>query len=417
MGLDPMFADAILGTFRNMSRELKDKEISGEDFDKMNSYLARMEELAQKHDDMNEFNGIVMQENLYGKFSDHYGRALSAASSAQYSVGGAVYDDAADQKLLKQTLDAYRNSIATIKQMKKENVEMHGETASKVFVKDDLLIKPIQDVISLGEAGHTYGTFLRLMIEKGLDKAMEGSIVSRDAIIYSRDFYAAGKINPHYEERENKLLEKWDELCAKSKIGVASVLKYNLASDIIYDTYEPKIKLWYNTNSTWDKALTLISEWAMAHMSFAPSLEPWSVAPNPRASVQETIDCEPGKLEVRLAQLKKYFGISFHDIFKHETFLWDCTHHQMWYSQEYIMYLRDEVFQHCKPGNKMPQELISKMEKIWNEKRMRNPDQNKLNERYRDNHNKYFGEGNFEEKYGMNPPYECNASSWDLSNF
>ena len=133
MGLDPMFADAILGTFRNMSKELKDKDISGEDFDKMNSYLNRMEELAQKHDDMNEFNGIVMQENLYGKFSDHYGRALSAASSAQYSVGGAIYDDAADQKLLKQTVDAYRNSITTLRNAKKRNCGARRRNSRKCF--------------------------------------------------------------------------------------------------------------------------------------------------------------------------------------------------------------------------------------------------------------------------------------------
>ena len=417
MPLDPMFADAILGTFRNMATEIKEKGITGEDTDKMNAVLHRMEELVQKYDDMNEFNGMIMQENLYTKFSDYYGRILAKASSAQYQVDANNYDEAADKKLLNQTLDAYQQAIDRLRKAKKDTVKNVGEKASKVFLDDEALIAPIQKVIDLGRSGYSYAAFLRLMIENGMDKAMEGSTVSRDAILYSIDNYTAGKINPHYEARENEFLKVWDELAVKAKFNVPSLLKYGFACDEINLKFEPLIIRWDKIKHYWENLLTRLCDWSMAHMSFAHTIEPWSVAPNPRAAVQETLDCDPGKIEIILSQIKRYFNIEFHDIFKHETFVWDANWQHMWYSQEYVMFMRDEVFPYCKPGMVMPRELAAKMESIYKGHRLRNPEQIKINERYRDVHNKYFGEGTYEKKYGMPEPYECNADPWDLSKF
>ncbi len=417
MPLDQATAEAMIGTFRNMAKEITDKGHTGEDVDKMKIALFRMEELSQQCNDISEFSGLLMQENLYMKFSDYYSRVLSNAAKEQYQVNATTYDETADNKLLQQTLKAYRDAINRLRDAKKENIKQHGEKASQVFFNDEALIKPIENVIQLGESGYTYPKFLKLMIENGMDKAMEGSIVSKDSIVYSKSFYEAAKINPHYEKREIAFLDKWDELSAKAKFGIASVFKYNLACEVINAEIDPQIERWEKTKSYWENVLSLLCDWAMAHMSFAHQIEPWAQAPNPRAAVQETIDCEPGKLEIRLTQIQKYFELSFNDIFKHETFLWDVQWQHLWYSQEFTTFMRDEVFRFCKPGNRMPSELSTKMEKIYNEKRMRNPDQNKINERYRDNHNKYFGEGDFEKKYGMPKPYVCNAKSWTLETF
>lgn len=417
MPIDKMFSDAMLGTFRGMAQEMKDKNITGTDVDEMNNCLTRMEQLAEELSDLGEFNGLLMQENLMMRFSDHYGRALSNASKAQYQVSGTVYDEKTDQQLMNQTLNAYRDAIKRLEEAKKASVEYHGKKASDVFLNTDHLIKPIEDVIKLGESGLTYATFLRKMIEMGMDKAMEGSVCSRVAIVYIRDFYTAAKISPLYEEREEAHLKLFDELASNSKFKSPSLLKYNLGCERIDAGMEPKIKKWDAIKTAYENILETLSNWSMAHMSFAPTLEPWSMAENPRAAVKRDIECDPGKLEIQLIQLKKYFGMTFEDVFKHEVFVWDVNWQHLWYSQEYTTFMRYDVFPVCKPGNKLGAELISKMESIYKEHRMRNPDQNKINERYRINHNQYFGEGTYEAKHGVPQPYLCNAKSWDLTTF
>jgi hypothetical protein len=417
MAIDPMFSDAILGTFRGMSKEMTDKNITGPDVDEMNKALGRMEQLAADLTDLNEFNGLMMQENLYTKFSDYYGRALSNASKAQYQVSGDVYDEKSDKQLMDQTLKAYRDAIQRLKDAKKESVAQHGEKASHVFLNTDYIIKPIEDVIKLGESGVSYPYFLRKMIEDGLDKAMEGSVIGRDAIIYSKDFYDSAKISPLYEIRESMQLALYDELCAKSKFSVPSLLKYNLGCEEIGVNINPQIKKWEAIKDAIERILEKISNWSMAHMSYAHTIDPWAMADNPKAAVVKDIECNPGELEVQLKHFKKYFGLEFHDIFKHEVFIWEVTWNHMWYSQEYLTYLRDEIFPICKPENKIPSELISKMEKIHKEDRMRNPELHKVAERYRTNHDKYFGEGNYEEKHGKVTVYGGNSPAWNLASF
>lgn len=417
MALDPMMTDAILGTFRTMAQEVKDKGLAGDDVVQMNLALERLEQLAAEHSDMNAFNGQVMQEGLYMKFSDHYGKALSASQSEQYQVSETEYTDASDQQLLKQSLDAYRGAIERLRTAKTEAVAHHGKQAADVFLNDEAIIKPIEDLIALGESGISFAQWLRKTIELGLDKATEGAAVTRDGIVYSRDFYAAAKINPFYEERENAYLQKWDELCASAKFNSPSILKYNLACEKINLPIDAKIRQWESEKDYYDKALSSLSWWAMAHMSFAFSIEPWSMARDPKASVEETLACNPGEFAVRLHLLKKYNNLSFEDIFKTESFKWDVTWHFYSESQEYIEFLKNEVFPHCKPGQRLPQELVSKMESLYKEKRMYNPESYKINERYKANHDQYFGAGSFEKKVGVFEQPECNAKPWDLGTF
>ncbi|HYG49718.1 MAG TPA: hypothetical protein VD905_02395 [Flavobacteriales bacterium] len=417
MPIDPMFSESILSSFRGMAKEMDDKNITGPDVDQMKAALGRMEQLANELSDLNEFNGLIMQENLYMKFSDHYGRALSNASKAQYQVNSNVYDEKSDRQLMNQTLNAYRDAIKRLQEAKKENVKQHGEKASKVFLDTDHLIKPIEDVIKLGESGITYAAFLRMMIEQGMDKAMEGSIVGRNAIVYSKEFYEAGKISPHYDERETRNLALYDELTATSKFHVPSILKYNLGCEKIAVEIDPKIKKWDAIKDAFDRILSELSFWSMANMTFAHTLEPWSMAANPREAVKRTVECTPGEHAVQLKQFKKYFGLDFYDIFTHEIFLWDVTWHHIWYSQEYINFLKDEVKPICLPGNKLSPELVSKMEKIYKEDRMRNPDLHKVAERYKENHDKYFGEGTYEAKHGPIAKYGGGAASWNLAEF
>lgn len=220
MPIDPMISDAMLGTFRNMAQECKDRGLSGDDFDKMCETLARMKELVQTHDDKNAFNGQLVQENLFANFSDHYGRALNV--QAQEASGGESGDGYDDGALLKHSLNALRNAVKSIRDAKQQAIQesadydpqkaidqglayaernkeklgldddmyKHGggeENVKKLaaehlqnelktkpnaydntaeieaLINDEALTKPIEDIIALGEEeGMTFPRFLRL---------------------------------------------------------------------------------------------------------------------------------------------------------------------------------------------------------------------------------------------------------------
>ncbi|MGB3008190.1 MAG: hypothetical protein WBC06_16875, partial [Chitinophagaceae bacterium] len=80
MPVDKIMLDAMLGTFRNMLKECRDKNMSGDDFNQMQLTMQRMEDLGQELSDIGAYSGQLMQEGLFMKFSDHYGKLLSAAA-------------------------------------------------------------------------------------------------------------------------------------------------------------------------------------------------------------------------------------------------------------------------------------------------------------------------------------------------
>lgn len=417
MPLDESLSGAILGTFRTMAQDIKDKKFTGDDVDQMNAALARMEELAQQHSDMNDFNGAMMQENLFMKFSDFYGRALASGSSAQYQLKGEGYGPEQDKQLLDQTVNAYRDAIKRLQQAKKDTIAAQGEKKASVFLKEDLLIKPIQDVINLAESGISYALFLRYMIEQGLDKAMEGSIATREGLIYSRDMAVAMKASPYEALKAEDHLANFDYLTSITKFNTPSVLKLNLANEKSDLPHNINYKRWYAIQEHWEKVISNLSDWAIAHCSFAHTLEPWSMAANPAAAVRETIECNPGAIAVRLNQLERNFGIDFNGIFEHETFIWEVQYFKLWYSQEYISFLKNEVYPICKPGQKLSDELISKMESIYKENKLRNPELHRVLDEYIKVHDSYFGAGAYEAEHSRPEKYESGAAAWNLNVF
>ena len=106
MPVDKMIVDAMLGTFRNMLQECRNKNFSGDDLEAMASVLARMEQLGVEMDDTGAYSGMLVQEGLFMKFSDHYSKVLSAAAQQAGSANSGVYDEAADKQLLQNTLNA-----------------------------------------------------------------------------------------------------------------------------------------------------------------------------------------------------------------------------------------------------------------------------------------------------------------------
>lgn len=473
MPLDPMMSDALLGTFRNMIKDCSDKNISGEDFDKMCQTMDRLEELAKTHDDMNAFNGQVMQENLYGKFSDHYGRALAAQSQEKLDSKDGGYEDAS---LLKMSLDALRDAVKRIRDSKEEAVNMaknydpdkamrqsmdyvdrnkeklgltKGVSASggienmkeaasqslkeelkekpnaydssvevSVLFKEELVIKPIEAMISLGEEeGMTLPKFLRLQIEKGMDKALEGSVMLRDSLEFSFEWTKAFPASPFHIELAEKKIKLFDRLAEASPFKIPNNDELSFGQRRIDYEYEPLIKRWDQITGRWDDLLWDLSFWSLSYCSFAPQIKPWCLAKDPIKAVKKTQDTGPGIFKQRERLLKKYFDIDFNGIFKHDSFEWKVTQNAIGESQEKVEYLISTVYPQCKPFNHLSADAIKIRESLYKEKREINPEILVPIHNFIAFYDSKFGEGRFVSKYGPPEPPDTTAKPWNWVDF
>jgi len=419
MPLDRQYVDPILNAYRDMKKDCDNRNLKGELYDEMVEKIETLERYVDEFDDFTAFNIKVMDENLYTGISMLYTRMLNQAAKPKTDENGnPVYNDEIDKNLLLQTLSAYKNAIEKIKEGKQQAINYAGtDVETNALFKEQLFIKPIEEVIKLGESGVNYPVFLRIMIEKGMDKAMESSVVTRDGLVFTLEFYKAAMINPHYIDQYERQIKLFDELADRSKFKAVNILQFNLGCEKIEFELNPKIKMWESQKHYWERVIESLSHWITSYCSFAPFTQPWSLAKNPRAAVIETQECEPGYFEVKSKQLMRYHGISFQDIFSHETFRWEVTYNHLWYSMEYIQFLRDEVFPHCRPGNKPPAEIISKAEKINADKKIANPEMYKVYDRNEEYFDRYFGAGYYKSKGNKTEYPVTNAAPWDLAVF
>lgn len=431
MPIEKFMSDAILGTFRNMKADCEKQELLGEEFDKMSACLARMEELAEQLDDINEFNGTMAQENLYAKFSDHYGRVLSAQAQVAQEERG--YDD---KTLLDQTVGALRDAVQRLKDSKQQAIELSKNEASDedirgnrpaandnsveidVLINNEAIIKPIEDLVALGEQdGMTLPKFLRIQIETGMDKAMEGSSVVRDGYEYQLEFIKAMPVSPHHIEKWSKKIAEFDRLAANSEFGVANSKEVTFNDQDIDYEFDPVIIKWDDITSRWEDILWDLSFWSLAYTSMAPYLEPWSMSDNPRRAVKRTQGKLPGVFKQKERLLEKYFGITFMDIFKHPTFEWQVRYHTLGDSQQFVEFLIEKVYPQCKPFNDLPKDAINERAAFHKEKREMNSELDLPQKRFASFYDAKFGEGRYASKYSMMERGEWNAPPWNWEDF
>ena len=416
MPIDSMILDPMLDTFRNMYSECEQQGLSGKDFDDMKSLLDRMEQLGQEHSDITAFNGQMMQENLFAKFSDSYGKVLSAQQSGSGSTDD--YDDAA---MLKSSVDALKQSVAHLKQSYQDAIDGSKDNNVEVAVLNDPsdLIEPIETLIRLGEEpGMTLPDFLRIQIEKGLDKAMEGAVAARKAYERALEWESVSAVSKFHIEREEEKIKVFDDLSSKQQFNVPNWKELSFAIEDVNRLYEPKIIKWNTIKEAWEALLWDLSFWSLSYCSFAPYIEPWSMSKDPKKAVKKTQDITPGLFKERLRLFEKYFGMSFMDIFKHETFAWEVKYGSLDYSQEYTLFLIEKVFPACKPLEHLNSDIISEREAFSKpEDRTGNPESDMPGKRQQQHYDAQFGAGRFASKYGNIEPSLSKAAAWDWSTF
>ncbi len=267
MPVDKEMADTILGTFRKMFKELEDKGITGESFQTMRTTMDRMEKLALETNDVSEFTAKLTTENLFLEFSNAYTETMTALAKGEYSEGGG------DELLMEKTLEAYEQSIESLK-------------GNPNYEK---LKAPIEELIELGKSGISYPVFLRMAEEQGLYQTLQGDIVVRDAILSDKMFCELLHL-PLEVEKHEKILEKHDELTSQSPFNVADSFQFGLERQKIEWDYTPRINQWNLISRLWEKMI-------------------------------RTQECNPGILKAREKVFMEYFQMSWDDIFNHETFL------------------------------------------------------------------------------------------------
>lgn len=472
MPIDEFLLNPMLDPFRKMVKEIEDKGVTGEDYDAMKAAMDRLEELGREKDDLNDFNGAMMQENLFGILSDRYGKCLAAEAGGGEATDPDNFDDGA---LLKQMVDALKGAVQRIKDGKQEakdraenydagataqagmefamrNKEQFGlegvddsqftnnmdeivDDANKEYnekkaliadeidalFNDKMLIEPIEKLIALAEEpGMNSAKFLRIQIEKGMDKAMEGSVVLRDGLVYSKKMTDANPPSPYHLTKVDRYIQVFDEMAAVAPFEVPDSLQLQFAHNRIDHELEPDIIRFDKIKDHWEWIIGHLDQWMKAHSKHAMGLDYYVMIPGlepKKRAIESDKDCLPGEVKVLVKIMDDYWGYSFHDIFTHETFIHEVKWDYLPYSQEYMTFLRDKVFPACVPMQHCPQELVDEWDRMYEAKKLSNPHWHHIHERNQKVMDEVFGEGYYLKKFGAITPNGSMAEPWNVEAF
>lgn len=446
MPLDPMMADAMIGAYRPMLQEVKDKGLQNEHVDKMQACMDRMEALVQEKDDMNEFNAAMMAENLSMDFSMAYGAALSAEASVAQEEKG--YDDAG---LLKQSLDALRDAVKRLKEGREAAITEAGrapteeeKTLQKSLVGSEMgklkggvmftlhkkklqrqanaqvdanqgnadmkkpledstdtaeLIEPIEELIAFGESCTNFPTFLREQIVRGLDKAIEGQGVAKKHI-EKELAWARRDYNPVMIEMREKLLEAFEALEKKAPFGVPDSFEYSLERRRIEHKYAPALAEWDQITDHWERVIDEPLDWLEAHCSFAPNDDRWKDSggsmERTMRNIKRTKLCGPYYLAKREEILKRFCGLTWDTFWAHPTYQWAWEKVSVSFSPERIELIK-KVYPLCQPGAVAPDDLIKEAEALREQKKdYRYDEMDRVVKEAEERYDEQFGEGAFQ---------------------
>ncbi len=163
----------------------------------------------------------------------------------------------------------------------------------------------------MGKSGVSYPVFLRVAEERGLFKAMEGTVVVRDVIFEEIEFAKQSFLPLHVKMHEEKLAA-FDVLAARSSLGIPDSFEFGLVRQKIEWRYEPEIIRRKECINRWEKLLDLVYDWADSFCSFARYDERWADLRGMKfteRNIRRTQECVPGFLKVREKIFDDYFQL------------------------------------------------------------------------------------------------------------
>jgi len=347
MAIDKTQSDAILNTFRQMVADCKTKGYTGESFDKMCSIMNEMETLANEMNDLAAFSAKLTTSGYFVNFSNAYGRLLSDVATKNNSNTSA-YDD---NTLLQQTIKSYEDSL--------KHFDNHKDK--------EMLTKAVQEIIALGKSGINYPSFLRLMIEQGLDKAMQGSILNRKYLAEDLAF-AQKTIQPAWERKARAVLDKYDEMAVQSTLHIPNNTLFSLERFKIENNHEADVRRYDHIRNLWQTIFTDLHWWIDAYTKFAPKDARYmgQNESETRKNIDRIKNINPGKIKAALNILEQNYQLTWRTIFNHETFDAEYRSNRFNYTEEYVCFIKEDVFPQCIPLKHADQILIEKAEALYN---------------------------------------------------
>jgi hypothetical protein len=301
----------------------------------------------------------------------------------------------------------------------KPNMDTNAKEIEVLF-EDELITEPIEALIALGEEeGMTLPRFLRVQMEKGMDKAMEGSILQRNGYVFLYEFNKAQSYNPHYIEKNKRQIEMYDELASKSKFGVPNSKELTQRDLRIDYEFDLPIATWDAIVKSWENLLDDLAHWSLAYTPSAPFAYPWGLYQPPARppAIKKSQDITPGIFKQKERLFQKYFGLSFMDVFKHETFKYKVDSKHISESQEFVEFLIEKVYPQCKPFNDLDEDATKERDDLHTQKRTLNPEISEPMKTFRSFYDGKFGEGRFLSKFGPIVDPETNAAPWNWDSF
>lgn len=157
----------------------------------------------------------------------------------------------------------------------------------------------------------------------------------------------------------------------KHPFKLADSFEFRLLRQKIEWEFAPQRAQWKAIIDRWDRMIDMVNDWLDAHCAFAPQDGRWADPPRTQTNIARTKECMPGRLQVREAIFKEYFGLSWDDIWSHPTYIAEVKACRIFNSDE-KMELIKQAYPLCKPGGKVTSELIAKNEELFKSNRLRN---------------------------------------------
>ena len=424
MALDKTLLDPLMSGYKFYLDDLDNKKITGKYYDEIVALLDRAKQIADSVEstDLNAFYAKMQEENIMTKLADAYTHALTESSSNNQSGGND------DVSLLKTNIAALKNSIQTLKDNYKKMVDEAQDEDNKMRIIVDAnpekVIKGIEKMIKLGEEpGMTYPRFLRIQVEEGIDKAMEGHALTQDLIEDTLNFRKAIIARDLEIAMAEEELEEYKRIASCNKFNYVETKEWNIVYDKIHRKYEPLLTKQDIIYSYYNKILGLLDFWSLSYCDFAPTIMPWLVPCCAEKSKENTIfeqKTDPGIGKGYEKLLYRYFGLQVKDIINDNEFLHLIKCDLFLYSQELTELLLVEVYPHFKPFHNLPQNIIEKRASIYKSQKDFNPSEESAN-RLKKYYNSRYGEGYFEKvmaksKTVVDAPQK-NAAPWNLDAF
>ena len=418
--IEKVYVDSLKQGYKNILDDMKNRNITGKYYDEVEMLYNRILELIETSPDINTLYVKMNDENIAVRISEAYTRALTELSE-KASQGGEIYDDAT---MMRMNVNALHESVKAMHQSF-DNVMQNASDADRLRIMVDNnpeeLIKGVETLIALSEEPEmTYPKFLKIQIERGLDD-FNASSVTRKALETQLECHKS-IISPDLEIKilEEKL-EAYDKLAEKSKFKIVDLHEWEFVEKKIDWKYKPEIIKRDQIYHLFESILDNLDLWEMANCPFAMNVEPWVNifdVDKRKWTIEKDKNVTPGIIWEYEKLLLRYFGLKLKDIIHNQSFIHSIKSYTQIHSQEIVEHLLLEVYPHCKPLNKLPQDLIDKRTEIQTANREENPDLDKPFYILKQYYDSRYGEKYMEiVSKGMKPHKHSAAKPWDLESF